>query len=91
VKTFAEAIAHRPAELVAEPQVHRVTLCRMVFAQIEVFALNPDQAMRLAEDSADQAQRTFSTAPAAHRCEIRGPRREDGSPTWIEVDQPKRE
>ena len=71
-----------------EPKVHRVTLCAMAFAEIEVIAKNAAEARILAEGKAGAARPTFTTAPLAMRVRVRGPKDTKGEPTWIEVGLP---
>ncbi len=65
----AEAPASAPARE-ERPRVHRVTLCVMTFAEIDVTATNATEAIRLAEQSVAAAKRTFRTKPAAHRVRV---------------------
>lgn len=70
------------------PRLYRVTLCSMVFADVEVMANSPLEARRTAElNPPVQPQRKFRTAPAAHRTEVQGFRGPDGVRPWIRVEE----
>lgn len=70
------------------PRLYRVTLCSMVFADVEVMAHSPLEARRIAEKNPPvPPQRKFRTAPAAHRTEVQGFRGPDGVRPWIRVEE----
>lgn len=80
-------------EAAPEPRLHRVTLSVMVFAQIEVMAVDGAAARAQAVARAGEATRLFKTAPAAHRTEIRQMvdfRQPERGFEWIEIDRPHR-
>ena len=67
----------------------RVSLCVMIFAEVEVRAENALAARHLAEAQANTAKRRFRTAPVAHRVEIQemvDPRFPEKGLRWVGVD-----
>lgn len=76
-----------------EARLHRVTMCVMVFAEIEMVAVNGAAARAYALKHAGEATRKFKTAPVTHRTEIRKPvdfRYPEKGFEWIEIDLPQR-
>lgn len=57
----------------SERRLYRVSLCVMIFGEIEIEATDGRAAEASALDRCKDASRCFQTAPAAHRVEVRRP------------------
>jgi len=91
MKTIGELVVAAKAPAVQdgsdEPRLHRVTMCYMVFAELEVFATSALEARVMAETQGRPARRKFRTQPFVSKIQIKGPKHpETGEVTWIEVD-----
>lgn len=75
----------------AEAKPHRVSVCYMVFAEIQVVANDARQARAKALANVKSARRKFAGGPCDYRVEIiGGVDPHTGEPIWVEIDKPSR-
>lgn len=77
--------------LPAVEQAHRVSLSYMVFAEVQVQAIDARQARAKALAAAKWARRKFAGGPCDYRVEVIDyidPK--TGEPVWVEIDKPSR-